>query len=224
MSSDTESREAEEEINSEPSDNEEDEAYDPDEDKQQSRGRKRKAAPFKLESDKEKRIRAMMKTRFSNFHSVNEILAAKKVVNDVFEKRIKELRELNSSEFICPVCRNSAREGAVLMMIDKCKHVVCAVCQCQILTKAMRDYSSSRCPACRATYNDVTNLDLGTSKKVTELDVKNRIRSILTKRADHDAVSLSSDDDDDDDQPTTPAVRPATYLDYLITRDYRFLE
>ena len=166
-------------------DKEENEAYDPEEDKQ-SNSKKRKAVRYKLDSDKEKRIRCMVTDMVTELdvETPNELSATRKVLLDAVDKRIKELKELNSNEYKCPVCKCASREGVVFVVINKCRHVICAVCQCRLFADMFSRFSRfARCPVCRAQYREVTDLSIGNFKKVTELDVKNKIRCIFNDDA-----------------------------------------
>ncbi len=117
------------------------------------------------------------------FQSVATLAATKKLINEEIDKKIREIKEL-SNEYECPVCKRTAKEGRSFMSIDACKHVVCAACHVQILTKSMRDYEYlSRCPVCRSSYRNVTDLDMGHNKKVTELDIKQKIHMLSSTRA-----------------------------------------
>ena len=188
------------------SDNDEnDENYNPDSDVENtstSAGKKkRKIVQVELSQIKEKRLRSMTRNQINRAKSLGEIAAMRRVMVDEIEKKYKEIKEMINHEFICPVCHNTARDGCSFMMIDKCKHVVCAVCQCQILTKAMRDYTSSKCPECRGAFKDVTLLDFecGPSKKITEFDVKQKINEIVLSKGQQESQTLTIDSDDDSD-------------------------
>jgi hypothetical protein len=131
-----------------------------------------------------------------DFESHTRLTAIKQLVNKDLDKKINTAKEL-STEYECPVCTRTARDSRSFMFIDACKHVVCATCHVEILTKSMQEFLvRARCPICRTEYSKVTALDMG-NKKVTEQDIRREIHEIIATRA--TVVVPDSDPDSDSD-------------------------
>ena len=139
--------------------------------------------------------------------------------SSAYEQEYRNLKEMAEREYECPVCLKKLAERCNFRVMLKCKHVICAVCNCTLLEDALKTnlsqlrFGAPTCPLCRKKYKKTAELDFGSVKRVTELDLKKKIADLEAEEGecadcdDESSVDLELSDSDDDYVATGLAAR-----------------